>query len=101
VNVVDGPLTTLLGGERPIGYVAVRGGWAMGHVCGPGRRPLRGGREGALSQEARHSGQASGTDPAHDTPGMANLKTDAAKRVVNGLSITLRNVVNGPCQRNH
>jgi hypothetical protein len=73
VNVVDGPLTTLLGGERPIGYVAVRGGWAIGHVCGPGRRPRGAARKGALSQEARHSGQASGADPAHDTPGMANL----------------------------
>jgi hypothetical protein len=70
----------------------------MGHR--PRSRPWqetpRGGQEGALSQEARHSGQAGGTDPAHDTPGMANLTADAYKSVANGPLTTSGNVANGP-----
>jgi hypothetical protein len=35
VNVVDGPLITLIRGERTIDYVAVRDGWAIDHVATP------------------------------------------------------------------
>jgi hypothetical protein len=31
-NVIDGPFTTLICGERTIHYVAIRSGWAIEHV---------------------------------------------------------------------
>jgi hypothetical protein len=35
VNVIDGPFTTFICGERTIDYVAVRGRWAIDHVVVP------------------------------------------------------------------